>query len=60
MFGGTAQKPNVAIRAGSVGDGCISLIVSRSPRADTPATERARPERYAAAPTMSSTFEPWA
>jgi hypothetical protein len=42
------------MRAGRVGDARFSLIVSWSPRADTPATVGARRSRYALAPTMSS------
>jgi hypothetical protein len=50
VSGGTAPKKGMAR---SVGEGRVSLIVSVSPRAMTPAMLRVRPARYARSPTRS-------
>ena len=51
--GGTGQKNVADSRAGRSPAGRVSSMMSRSPRASSPVTSRARPAANASAPTMS-------
>src|SRR5262245_32832744 len=54
VFGGTAQKVGIAIRAGRFDEGRTRRIVRVLAVVVTPATWRVLPARYAPTPTMSA------
>jgi hypothetical protein len=55
---GTAQKNDIAMRAGKSAAGAVSVIASFFPSTTTPEMCLALPTSYAASPAMSWTYAP--